>query len=184
LLLPSANIPKDEDIYFTMLEVFRSKIGSDKQVETKTGAFLCNSGCEKYYNFDGDIFDCSKVTDIARRLVDVRTRQREIKIAELGSKKESISQSNTTYKLDARDVKEMLDIETMIDIVDSLGISVTSKGKCSIREDERTPSTQLYSGGWVHDFGGDSMDIFTLVMDRVNLDFPSAIKYVNEFIRR
>lgn len=181
LIIPAENIPKEEDVYFTMLRLLRHKFKSDEQTETKSAGFLCNSECTVIKQ-EKRVFNCSGFASKAETIVALEAK---IKIIEDEQKQEVRSHFKTEhmFDLDVSVIKESLDLEIMIDVVDSLGIEVTRRGKCSIRE-ERSPSTQLYADGGVHDFGGDSIDIFTLVMDRLHIDFKEAMKYVSSFIRK
>ena len=181
LIIPAENIPKDEDVYFTMLRLLRYKFKSDKQTETKSAGFLCHDS-DVLWLHDGRVFNCSGYADKAETIVALEAK---IKILEDEEKAETRKNFKQEYMtgLQAKDIKEMLDLETMIEIVDSLGIEVTSRGKCSIR-DERSPSTQLYADGGYCDFGGDYGDIFELVMKYLNISFRDSLEYVNQFIRR
>ena len=58
LVLPSDNIPKDEDTYFVMLELLRDLFDSDKQTETKSAGFLGNRGAYTFVRDDGKNFNC------------------------------------------------------------------------------------------------------------------------------
>ena len=61
------------DVYFDYMRRLESLFPFiDKQVNTKTGAFLGSSNCEYWYN-KGKLFDCSSYVTIAQARKDITT---------------------------------------------------------------------------------------------------------------
>ena len=182
LIIPADNIPKDEEVYFVMLRILRHKFKSDEQTENKSAGFLCNEDSDVYLNH-GKVFDCLGYSEKAETIVALEAK---IKLLEHDKRLEKTNeyQSKGEYILDAEELKTHIDLETMIDIVDTLGFEVNRMHMFSLRDDERTPSAKIYSNG-IYDFGsGYAVDIFGLVMDRLRISFPESLEYVNRFIRR
>lgn len=182
LIIPAENIPRDDTVYFTMLRLLRHRFKSDKQTETKSAGFLGNSNAKVYKN-KGRTFNCGAFADKAETIVALESKAKIIEQELKEEARKTYSQEFMSTRVNVAEIKEQLDLEIMIEIVDSLGIEVTSRGKCSIRE-ERSPSTQLYADGGVHDFGGDSTDIFGLIMDKTGISFRDSIDYVCQYLRK
>lgn len=168
IILPSDNIPKGDEYFDFIKEVENKYPFIDKQVNTKTGAFLGFSGCEYWYN-KGNSFDCSSYLDIARARKNI--------------KKPIIQTNHNNDDLELTKVKTLLNAERVRDIIESLGYHVTPKFKFKYRENERTPSASIRHDGYIKDFGSDlATDIIGFVQQVKNMNFPDSVEYVKRFV--
>jgi hypothetical protein len=175
LILPAKNIPTEEDVYFTMLEVMRSQVPAiDPQPNNKSGAFLGNGTAECFYN-DGDIYDCSKAVEVARyRILNEKKVKQKIS--------ENKIEYTNGFNLNVKDLKSSLTIECLMEILEKLGYELEGN-KFKLR-DERTPSCTIFNDCELNDFGGNFKgDIFDLLMRYHDMSFRDALNYVNNFIR-
>ena len=174
IIFPCKNIPRG-DLYFEMLSVMSEIIPMDIQVNTKTGAFLGNKDAINIYN-KGIIYDCSNAIDVANyRIVN------RIKINSLERTKDV--KPISTIGLELKELKAMLNDETVIDILIDLGYEFRGK-KFKYREDERSPSCKVYPDGYMKDFGGVfAGDVFQLLYDKYDMKLSDAINYVSKYIK-
>ena len=180
IILKAVNIPVGDDyfIFTNELELIYPFI--DKQVNTKTGAFLGYEECDyKYY--EGKEFECKHLLEVG--LLRDKLKQ-EVKIT---------SQSNfnkpTSYENDLplEDIKNRLTRDTVADIVQSLGYEINSKYMFKYRTDERSPSTSIKQGlnPLIKDFGASdelTTDAIGFVQKVKDCNFKEAVKYVSSFV--
>ena len=170
VIIPAINIPDDDEIYFRTVELLFPF--SDKQVLTKTAAFLGNDEAIVIKN-DGKKLDMFKVSELATQQIKQERLEKEAK------KIDSDLFSNSSFSFDM--VKEQITKEVVVDILGSIGIEVIGN-KCRLRE-ERTPSAKIYESGYIKDYGGEfSGDIFALLMELEDMSFGQSVKYTRNFI--
>ncbi len=169
VILESNNVPIGDD-YFIMTDFLEIKYPFiDKQVNTKTGAFLGYADCEYWYN-DGKLFDCQSALRDGKRIKMAKTQ-------------EVRPQHEPRYDLPIEQIKLSLDQETVSQIVESCGYHVNRNFKFKFREDERTPSASISKEGYIKDFGSDlGTDAIGFVQEVKQLDFKSAVEYVGGFV--
>ena len=168
VVFKAINIPTDDDVYFRTMELIFPD--NDLQTLTLTGAFLGNDDAIIIYN-DGEILDLHKASLIAEEQIANEK-------VDSNPLKKMLYTSYGSSNLEA--IKDSIDFEVMVEIIESLGIEVVGS-KCSLR-DERTMSCKIYDSSY-YDFGsGDSGDIFKLIMDRENVSFREAINFVRNFV--
>ena len=168
VILQSEDIPKG-DKYFEFTEMLEKKYPFiDKQVNTKTGAFLGHHGCTWWYQ-DGKLFECTPLLNMAQKIEKLkRFKQVEIKQYEDDGEVEKI--------------KAGLTRERVADIVSSCGFDVNRQFKFKYRE-ERTPSASIRQDGYIKDFGGDlATDAIGFIQEAKGLSFKDAINYVRNFV--
>lgn len=170
VIFESNNIPVGDD-YFIMTDFMEIKYPFiDKQVNTKTGAFLGCAGCEYWYN-DGKLFDCDSIMSDARRL----KRMNE-------SKKNKVK-TEPRHDLPIDQIKQSLDRETVSQIVESCGFDVNRQFKFKYREGERTPSASIRHDGYIKDFGSDMAgDVISFVQEVKRISFKDAVSFVAGFV--
>lgn len=169
VIFQSDNIPTGDDYFYVtdFLEIKYPFI--DKQVNTKTGAFLGFAKCEYWYN-DGKLFDSQSALKNMKRI------------------KQSQTAEKTEYKEPRHDlpidqIKQSLDQETVSQIVESCGFEVNRNFKFKFREDERTPSASIRKDGYIKDFGSDMAgDAISFVQETKGLDFMASVAYVGGFV--
>jgi hypothetical protein len=176
LILPAINIPRGTDVYFRTLEIMFP--WNDKQTLTKTAAFLGNDNAIYIYN-DGDIVDCEKGSILAEQII------KEERIDKKTNKIDTDLICCYGDRNNIHDIKEQLDIETIREILESLGVDFNSAGKCKLRHEENTHSAKIYPSGYIKDFGCNEIsgDIFHVLMKLENMSFGDAIRYVKGFVR-
>jgi len=174
VIIPAINIDCNADVHFRALELIAPF--SDKQVLTKTSSFLGTSNCVVIRN-DGKKFDMFKANELAKS----QLIEESIELARKKAKHIDSDLRDTHYgRLDSETILEQVTYEVMCDVLESVGYEII-KGKISLR-DERTSSCKVYDNS-VFDFGsGDSHNVFGLLMKYHNMNFPQAIRYVNNFI--
>lgn len=170
IILPIINNPIG-DIYFEYMRNLESMFSFiDKQVNTKTGAFLGSAKCSYFYN-EGDLFDM----DIFKPIKRMETvKQNDFKVP-------------TSYENDLpiEDIKNRLTRECVADIVQSLGYEVNAKFMFKYRENENTPSASIKQGlnPLLKDFGSDlECDAIGFVQKVKQCDFKTAVEYVGSFV--
>lgn len=167
IILASENIPKG-DMYFNFIREIEKKYPFiDKQVNTKTGAFLGFSGCQYWFN-EGKLFDCTPYVSIAKARKDIVAAP--------------IPQStNNNDNAEVTELKALLTQETISHILNANGFDVDRNFKLKLR-DERTPSASISRDGLVKDFGTDfASDVFGVLMEHRGMTFPKAIEEVRKF---
>jgi len=169
VILQSNDIPKG-DAYFDFTRELESLYPFiDKQVNTKTGAFLGHNGCTWWYN-DGKLFECAPLLEISRARKVARENLKEINIKEYEDDGE------------VEKIKAGLSRERVADIVSSCGFDVNRNFKFKYRE-ERTPSASIKQDGYIKDFGGDlSTDAIGFVQEAKGIGFKEALNYVRNFV--
>ena len=169
LLLPSINIPLDDDVYFRALRLM-FEFG-DIQTETKTSAYLGNDDALIIYN-DGKLLDLHKASILATE--QLREERVEKKVIDR-------DYINSYGNSSLEDVKSMLSKEIVIDILESMGYEVDGN-KFSVR-DENTKSVKVYDDGGMFDFGSSKhYDIFAVLTEYQDMSFKQALNYVRNFI--
>jgi hypothetical protein len=173
VILYSEDIPKG-DKYFEFTKALEEKYPFiDKQVNTKTGAFLGYSDCEYWYN-NGKYFKCSELT----KKID---KKEEIKKAFSPIQKQ-MPKENFQNELPINEIKNRLTRETIADIVSSRGFEVNRKFMFKVR-DERTPSCSISKDGVIVDFGGERYgDIFRFLEIESKMNFREAVEYVQSYV--
>jgi hypothetical protein len=172
MIFPAINIPIGDD-YFKFTKVLEERLPFiDKQVNTKTGAFLGNFDCEYFYN-DGKKFDCKIYTDI--HSVSLVEPAQKIVLPPVQRRK-------SKELVDVEAIKLLLTREKVADIISSLGFPVDRKFMFKMRADERSASASISPDLLVKDFGSDfSSDIFGFVMETQGVSFPEAIEVVQQY---
>ena len=171
IILESRDIPKGDD-YFIFTKGLESKYPFiDKQVNTKTGAFLGSAKCEYWYN-EGNLFECTAIFEKQQYLNNLEP---------VGFKKISESENNNN-NLEVVELKKNLNQETIGHILTANGFEVDRTFKLKLRE-ERTPSTSISRAGLIKDFGTDfCSDVFGVLMEYRNMTFPQAIEEVKKYV--
>ena len=175
IVLPAKNIPVG-DKYFDMMRVLEDRFTFiDKQVNTKTGAFLGNFNCEYFYN-KGMIFDCNpilKMIEVKKEIVPQKTNF-----------KAPISHNiNIGNDLPIQDIKNRLTRELVADIVSASGYEVSRKFMFKYRHNEKTPSASISPDLLIKDFGSDlSTDVIGFVQEANNVDFKTAVSIVAGYV--
>jgi hypothetical protein len=175
IIFESNNIPKG-DQYFDFcreLEVLLPFI--DKQVNTKTGAFLGYSDCEYWYN-DGKLFNCDPLLNMA---ID----RKKIKKDKPKFTKPQYNNFENKEELPLEEIKNRLTREVIADIVSSRGFEVNRKFMFKYRQDERTPSASISPDGLIKDFGSElSTDAIGFIQEVDQVDFRTAVEIVGGFV--
>lgn len=204
LILIGKNIPRGDE-YFDVMREVESSFDIDKQVNNKTGAFLCNGNCEIYEN-DGKKFDMNfyKILrslnssiltskqqqhqqppsnmyqhDNFYNMPSAQVRQHPMQSANRHGQKQY-------PRININEVKALLTQEIVADIVRSLGFNVDRKFKFKMRPDEKTASASIAPATkdlTIKDFGGDfNGDVFQFVEQQKGLKFYEALEYVADFV--
>ena len=170
VILKAINVPQGDEYfeYIKNLEFMYPFI--DKQVNTKTGAFLGYSDCEYWYNkgkeFDFSILKPIQVKKPQKNNFKAHTRQKV----------------EYTDSLPIQEIKNRLTRELIADIVSSRGFEVNSKFMFKYRQDERTPSASISPDGLVKDFGSElSTDAIGFIQEVDKVDFKTAVEIVGAF---
>lgn len=173
ILIPAINIPKGE-IYFSMLRLMENTLPIDKQVNTKTGAFLGYSNAEYVYNI-GKTYDCkSAVKEAEYELLQELKRQQNIN---------RIKYKKVSAGVQINELKQQLTIEILSDILNDLGFEVIGR-RFKLRPNERTASAVIYDYGKIIDYGnGYSDDIFGLLYEMFNMTFTDSIPYIQRYLK-
>ena len=170
ILMPSINIPKGE-ILFNVMDIFSKVIPIDKQVNTKTGAFLGNDNATSIYH-SGKIYDCKPLIKEAEYILLQQMKEASKK------RKTKVKGTNT---LKINEIKNLLTTHHLKDILEDLGYETIGR-RVKLRE-ERTASAVLYDNGKIIDYGsGYSDDIFGLLYDKFGMTFKDSIPFVQKYI--
>lgn len=171
VILQSEDIPKGDD-YFVFTRGLENKYPFiDKQVNTKTGAFLGFGGCEYWYN-KGKLFKCTDIFEKQKYLDNLKP---------VGYKKKE-DNLNHENNMEVQELKSNLNQERIADILNANGFDVDRNFKLKLRE-ERTPSTSISRDGLVKDFGTDfAGDVFSVLMEYRNMDFKTAVDEVKKYV--
>lgn len=170
VILKAINIPV-ADIYFDymrQLELLFPFI--DKQVNTKTGAFLGFANCQYWYN-KGKDFDFEMLKPTTKKQI---ANKKQIKPLEL---KEN--------DLPIETIKTYLNRDIVAQIVESLGYQVDRNYKFKYRINEKTPSASINNSEnpLIKDFGSDlSTDVFGFVEVVNQCSFKDSVSYVGSFV--
>lgn len=170
VILKAINIPSG-DVYFDymrQLELLFPFI--DKQVNTKTGAFLGFANCKYWYN-KGKDFDFEVLKPATKKQVAIK---QQIKPVE---RKEN--------DLPIEDIKLHLNRDVVAQIVESLGYDVDRNYKFKYRQEEKTPSASINNSEnpLIKDFGSDlSTDVIGFVEIVNQCSFKDAVSYIGSFI--
>lgn len=179
IILPAICVPKGDYYFEVMKKIEEWMPFIDKQVNTKTGAFLGNSKCEYWYN-DGKSFDFRKYIDMVEN-----EKQFNSKIVAKSNFKVPVSQKvEYTDSLPIEEIKQLLTRESVSDIVSSLGFDVNRKFMFKYRLDERNPSASISNSTnpLIKDFGSDlSTDAIGFVQQVRKCSFREAVEYVGGF---
>ena len=169
VILQSNDIPRG-DVYFDFIKELEALYPFiDRQVNTKTGAFLGHHGCQWWYG-DGKLFECTPLLEISRARKVARENIKEINIKQYEDDGE------------VEKIKAGLTRERVADIVSSCGFDVNRQFKFKYRE-ERTPSASIRQDGYIKDFGGDlATDAIGFIQEAKGLSFKDAINYVRNFV--
>ena len=175
IIIPAKNIPAGEQ-YFDMMRILEDRFAFiDKQVNTKTGAFLGSFGCEHFYN-SGMVFDCSPILKMVKPKEDITPRKNNINIPKTQNYNKGID-------LPIQDIKNRLTRETVADIVSYCGFEVNRQFKFKYRQGERTPSASISPELLIKDFGSDlSTDVIGFVQEVKSVDFKTAVEIVGGFV--
>lgn len=171
ILMPAINIPRGE-ILFNVMSIFERVIPIDKQVNTKTGAFLGNDSAKSIYH-KGKTYDCKPLVKEAEYILlqqlkeDSKKRKKHIK---------------PTESFQINEIKNMLLVTHLKDILEDLGYETIGR-KVKLRE-ERTASCVLYDNGKIIDYGtGYNDDIFGFLYEKFGMTFKDSIPYVQKYIK-
>jgi len=172
-VIKTINIPSDDLVCFRTLELLAPF--NDVQTLTKTASFLGNDDAIIIEN-NGKQLDLHKISLIAEQQIKQEQAEKE-------AKKINRDLLANTYGNSLEMVKEQIDREVVIDILESIGIEVIGN-KCRLREDERTMSTKIYGSGYLKDYGSDELsgDIFHVLMELEGMSFSDALRYVRNYI--
>ena len=175
IILLAKNIPIG-DKYFDMMRVLEDRFEFiDKQVNTKTGAFLGSFNCEYSYN-KGMIFDCSPILKMIKPKEVINTHKSSISIS-------TTQNYNKSEDLPIQDIKSRLTREIVADIVSSCGFEVNRKFMFKYRQNEKTPSASISPELLIKDFGSElSTDVIGFVMEVNGIDFKTAVVIVAGFV--
>jgi len=176
VVLKAINVPNDDSYFEVMRKIEERMPFIDKQVNTKTGAFLGYSDCEYWYN-DGMEFDFKKYIDMVK--MDKEMEQKKIRT----KTKINIKQKQTyNDDLPIQEIKNRLTRELIADIVSSRGFEVNRKFMFKYRQDERTPSASISPDGLIKDFGSElSTDAIGFIQEVDKVDFKTAVEIVGAF---
>ena len=174
VILKSFNIPIGDDYFLFTNELEKIYPFIDKQVNTKTGAFLGFTDCEYWYN-DGKDFDCSPILQVAKDREKIKEE----------NKKFVYIDRNYNNDLPLDEIRNLLTRETVADIVSSLGYDVNRKFMFKYRLDERSPSASISNNTnpLIKDFGSDlETDCIGFVQEVKSCDFKTAVEYVGSYL--
>lgn len=167
IILTITNMPDNDSYFDYMRNLEKLYPFIDKQVNTKTGAFLGSAKCEYFYN-DGIDFDMN----ILKPINLLSTPKELPKI-----KNENFSDS----EIEVEQLKQLLTQEAIGHILTANGFDVDRNFKLKLRE-ERTPSSSISREGLIKDFGTDfASDVFGVLMEYRGMTFPQAIEEVRKF---
>ena len=175
IILPAKNIPLG-DKYFEMMRVLEDRFDFiDKQVNTKTGAFLGSFGCEYFYN-SGMVFDCSPILRMIKPIEDKTPLRSNI----------NIPTAQKVYKTDSlpiQDIKNRLTRDIVASIVSDCGYEVNRKYMFKYRQNEKTPSASISADCLIKDFGSSlSTDAIGFVQESQKTDFKTAVLIVGKYV--
>ena len=170
VILKAINIPVGDTYfeYMRQLELLFPFV--DKQVNTKTGAFLGFANCEYWYN-KGKDFDFEILKPTQKKQVPIKQQIKPLEQKE--------------NDLPIETIKTYLNQDMVAQIVESLGYSVDRNYKFKYRLDEKTPSASISNSDnpLIKDFGSDlSTDAFGFVEIVSQCTFKDAVRYVGNFV--
>lgn len=184
IILPAINIPKGEE-YFKFTNALEKEYPFiDKQVNTKTGAFLGCFDSEYFYNY-ANTYNCNPLMVKSEKLQEVE---------ELFNKSNINSQQNNRnlplndFKskgedLPIQEIKSRLTREIVADIISSCGFEVNRKFMFKYRENERTPSASISPDCLIKDFGSElCTDAIGFIQEVKSVDFPTAVQEVAKYV--
>lgn len=176
VILLSEDIPRGEK-YFDFMRILEKKYPFiDKQVNTKTGAFLGFFECEFKYN-SGEKFNCSELINTYERI------QKAVMVEKTHVNIPKTQNYNKGIDLPIQDIKNRLTRETVADIVSYCGFEVNRQFKFKYRQGERTPSASISPELLIKDFGSDlSTDVIGFVQEVKSVDFKTAVEIVGGFV--
>jgi len=175
VLIPAINIPNG-DIYFHMMNLFEEVLPIDKQVNTRTGAFLGNTNAKHIYH-SGEVYDCANIVKRTEYRLIQKEKQDCIQRAKARIKTENKDFSSENVK----EIKKILTINHLKLIFEDLGYE-TRRNKVKLR-DERTPSGVMYNNGKIVDYGsGYKDDIFGFLLTNYGMTFKDSVPYINKYI--
>ena len=183
IILSAINIPRGDE-YFKFIKMIEEKYHFiDKQVNTKTGAFLGSYKCEYWYN-EGKEFDCNIIININKRLEKFKTIQEPTKTQHQSNR--NIPKTNSyshNEQIDIAKIKSFLSRELVADIVSSCGYEVNAKFMFRYRQEERTPSTSISKDLLIKDFGSElCTDIIGFVQEVKGINFIESVNYVKTYL--
>ena len=183
IILPAVNIPIGDE-YFNFTKTLEKKYPFiDKQVNTKTGAFLGAAKCEYWYN-DGTEFDCNILINMQKKLENIKSiKEPTINISKTNTNSTRTKSNHNNDEIDIQALKSRLSRKVIADIISSCGYDVNSKFMFKWRIDERTPSASISKDLLIKDFGSDlCTDIIGFVQQTRGLDFKESLDYVNQYV--
>ncbi len=179
IIFPSSDIPRGEEYFDFMRMMERKYPFIDKQVNTKTGAFLGSANCIYFYN-NGSEFSCSSIIEAFRRLEKSRMIDPQVQ-----KPKQSVPQmrQNSNTDLNIEELKRRLSREIVANIVSSCGFKLNGKFMFKYRPNEKTASASISPELQIKDFGSDlSTDVIGFVMKEKQMHFVDAVNYVESFV--
>ena len=175
IIMPAKNIPRG-DKYFDMMRILEDRFTFiDKQVNTKTGAFLGSFKCEYFYN-SGMLFDCSPILRMIKPKEEIIPRKNNIAMPNTQS-----LQNNDT--LPVLEIKSRLTRDIVASIISSNGFEVNRKYMFKYRQNEKTPSASISPDLLIKDFGSDlSTDIIGFLQETLGIDFKTSVTIVAGYV--
>ena len=173
ILIPAINIPKGE-LYFSMLRLMENTLPIDRQVNTRTGAFLGYSNAQYVYNI-GKTYDCKPaVKEAEYELLQELKRQQNVN---------RVKHKKVTESMKISNIKSELTVEILSDILSDLGFEVIGR-RFKLRPSERTASAVIYDFGKIIDYGnGYNDDIFGLLYEMFDMTFTESIPYIQRYLK-
>lgn len=166
IIIKAKNIPRNDSYFDYMKRLEKIYPFIDKQVNTKTGAFLGFANCEYWYN-EGKEFD-----------FEILNIQDFPKAAEVIQQKRNYENDD----LNIQAVKDSLTPEILREIIIHQGFEVDRNFKFSVRN-ERTPSCSISSKCVIVDFGGVAYgDIFNFLKVEKGMSFIDAVNTVKNYV--
>ena len=81
------------------------------------------------------------------------------------------------------DIKQLLDRNTVITILNSQGFNIPPKGNFRLRDDDKNPSASITENGYIKDFNGSfSGDVFDCLQIYRGMSLIEALNYVKGFL--
>ena len=80
-------------------------------------------------------------------------------------------------------IKQQLNKDIVIAILNSQGFNIPFKGNFRLRADDKNPSTSIAKNGLIKDFNGSfAGDVFDCLQTYRGMDFKQAVEYVKGFL--